>query len=322
MLTIAPSLANQLRNHPEPALRYFALTKLFHPDGDSQELITTSRELPDSKVINQLIHVPEGFHPYHKWQGAHWALTMLAEIGFPYSSPQLVKLQEQVYAWLFSARHQQSIRVIDGRTRRCASQEGNALYFSVRLNMINDQTAQLTEKLFGWQWPDGGWNCDKKPTACHSSFWETWEPLRGLIAWRNFAGSSAVLDQTIDRGCEVFLKRKLYLTQSTGEVMQEDFLRLHQPSYWKYDILVGLELMRAAGKLMDPRCESALDVLESKMFPDGGFRKEDRQFQASNPQGYHYSPVDWGRTSKRSINYWITVRALSVLTASGRVRLS
>ncbi|MFZ3069875.1 MAG: hypothetical protein WA110_01965 [Anaerolineaceae bacterium] len=313
--------ANDLRNHPEPAARYFALHRLYNEDEDSAARISTRIELPSSELVNGLINVPEGLHPYNKWQGAHWALVQLAEIGYPYIDPRLTDLRDRVYAWLFSAHHQKSIRAVEKRTRRCASQEGNALFSSVRLNIVDERTPRLVEELLGWQWPDGGWNCDKRPEAVHSSFWETWTPLRALITWREYSGSTPRLDEAIDRACEVFLTKNLYLRQSTGEVMQPEFLRLHHPSYWKYDILVGLELMESAGKLSDPRCKQALDLLESKMLPDGGFPMEERYFQASNPAGYHYSPADWGGISKRKANPWITVRALAVLKAADRVTL-
>ena len=93
--------------------------------------------------------------------------------------------------------------------------------------------------------------------------------------------------------------------------MQPEFIRLSHPSYWKYDILVGLELMLLADRLSDPRCKPALELLESKMLPGGAFCVEDKQFQASNPAAWHYSPVDWSCKSNYKMNPWLTVRALS-----------
>lgn len=36
------------------------------------------------------------------------------------------------------------------------------------------------------------------------------------------------------------------------------------PCYWHYDVLFGLTVLDEAGFLADPRCRSALDLLESK----------------------------------------------------------
>jgi len=53
--------------------------------------------------------------------------------------------------------------------------------------MVDEQTEYLVMKLLGWQWADGGWNFDKRPEASHSSFWESWTPLRALLTWRERA---------------------------------------------------------------------------------------------------------------------------------------
>ena len=73
--------------------------------------------------------------------------------------------------------------VIDGRTRRCASQEGNALAVCSWLGLAADpRVAELVEWLVSWQWPDGGWNYSKKPTASRSSFHETLPPAWGVLS--------------------------------------------------------------------------------------------------------------------------------------------
>jgi len=63
---------------------------------------------------------------------------------------------------------------MQGRYRRCASQQGNALYFLTKLGLIDQFAAdRLVERLLHWQWPDGGWNCDKNPQADSSSIMQT-----------------------------------------------------------------------------------------------------------------------------------------------------
>lgn len=319
MKTISQKIITRYIEEPDPVLRYFALHHL-HPEHENEAAYLTAKgDLPNTNLIRILSNPPADLHPYQKWQGALWCLVQLADLGYPFLNPELVPMRDKVYSWLFSEQHQKSIRTVNNRTRRCASQEGNAIYASVKLNLANDQTERLLDELLDWQWLDGGWNCDKRPEASHSSFWETWCPLRALLSWREYAGGNPQIDAAIGAACEVFLCHQLFRSATTGEVMQVEFLRLHHPSYWKYDILVGLELMQQAGKLSDPRCNQALDLLENKMLPEGGFPLEERLFQSSNPQGWHYSPVDWGRTSCKNENLWVTVRALNVLISAGRV---
>ena len=67
----------------------------------------------------------------------------------------------------------------------------------------------LAERLLLWQWPDGGWNCDKNPEAAHLSFMESLIPLRALALHsrlrRNERSRAAA-----ERAAEVFLGRRMY----------------------------------------------------------------------------------------------------------------
>jgi len=43
-------------------------------------------------------------------------------------------LKEQVYEWRFSKHEEKNIKTINGRVRRCASLEGNVLYYLLSLD--------------------------------------------------------------------------------------------------------------------------------------------------------------------------------------------
>lgn len=171
-----------------------------------------------------------------------------------------------------------------------------------------------------WQWPDGGWNCDKHPEAHHSSFWETLTPLRALSNYMIMTQDPDV-KTAVARAAEVFLKRHLFKSQSSGEVINQEFLELHYPIYWRYDILQALMVMSMAGFINDPRCSEALDILESKQLPKGGFPAEGRFYQVTKPTKSIFSQVDWGGVSKNQMNPWVTINALIVLKVAGRLRI-
>jgi hypothetical protein len=101
--------------------------------------------------------------------------------------------------------------------------------------------------------------------------------------------------------------------------MDEHFLLLHYPAYWHYDILFGLKGMAEAGFLGDPRCKDALDLLETKRLPDGGFPAEESFSRPTRPLLSGYSPVRWGGTNRKTMNLFVTVDALYVLRIAGRV---
>jgi hypothetical protein len=246
-------------------------------------------------------------------------LADLADMGYPPGDESLLPLREQIYAWLFGAKHQKQIKTIEGRTRRCASQEGNALYYLLALGLADERCDELARRLVAWQWPDGGWNCDPNPAARHSSFMESLIPLRGLALHARISGNSDSRTAAA-RAAEIFLKRYLFRRRSDGGVIHDDFVRLHYPCYWHYDILFGLKVLAEAGFVKDARCNQALDLLESKRLADGGFPAEKAYYRVSDKPVSGRSLVSWGGTSKRRLNEFVTVDALTVLRAAGRMQ--
>src|SRR5439155_23153627 len=134
------------------------------------------------------------------------------------------------------------------RYRRCASQQGNALYFFTKLGIADGRTDALVERLLHWQWPDGRWNCDRNPSADTSSFWESRHAMLGLALHADRTKDAAARDAAM-RAAEVFLSRHLFLERHSGRVMNPEFLRLHYPLYHGYDILGGLEAMAEIGRI-------------------------------------------------------------------------
>ncbi|MFC1706487.1 hypothetical protein ACFL59_06640 [Planctomycetota bacterium] len=101
--------------------------------------------------------------------------------------------------------------------------------------------------------------------------------------------------------------------------MNPQFLRLHYPCYWRYDILFALKVMAESGYISDPRCAEALDALESKRLPDGGWPAEERFYKGPTARGSGQEHVSWGGVNRRRMNEWITADALLVLRAAGRL---
>jgi hypothetical protein len=317
-------IVGKLLNSNEPSVRYKVLVNVLEEKCESSKIRRLQEEIKSSPRVKLLLserrkngEIPH--HPYRKWYGAHWVLATLADIGYPAGDKMLIPLRAQVLAWLFSEEHQKYIKVINGRTRRCASQESNALYSLLTLGLADERTEELANRLIKWQWPDGGWNCDRNPKASKSSFWESLIPLRALSLHARLTGNEKS-QKSAKLASEVFLKRRLFKRQKDGQVMNADFLQLHYPCYWRYDILFGLKIMAEAGFIEDKRCKDALDTLESKRLPDGGFPAEDKYFVVSGKTPTGRSLVNWGGASKKRMNEFVTVDALFVLKKAGRLR--
>jgi hypothetical protein len=189
------------------------------------------------------------------------------------------------------------------------------------LGIEDGRADSIVERLLHWQWPDGGWNCDRHPKADTSSFMETLLPMLGLASYA-LHHSSAEVSRAVGRASEVFLRRRLFRRASNGQVIHPDFVTLHYPLYWHYDFLGGLKAMALLGKIGDPRCAEALDLLEEKRLPDGGWPAERRYYKV-RPHAFEANSdyVDWGGTNSRRMNEWVTADALAVLRSADRLEL-
>jgi hypothetical protein len=303
----------------EPALAWKMAVNILGMDEASLAARQSAAELREAPLVKDLLATCDRQHSaYKKWDGAHWVLSILADLGYPAGDESLRPLMEETFdTWMSREHETRHLKVIDGLVRRCASQEGYAIWCSLRLGFADKRTEELVSRLLKWQWPDGGWNCSKHHEADTSSFMETLIPLRALSLYAKCSGDAKVR-AVAESAAEVFLTRRLFKRRRDDQVMDPHFIRLHYPLYWHYDILFGLKVMAEAGLLGDPRCQAALDLLESKRLPDGGFPAEETFARQSRPQLSGYSPVNWGGTSKKIMNPFVTADALYVLRLAGR----
>ncbi len=330
-------VVEQLMASEDPCVRYRALVDVRGAPPACPEARQLRETIRSSFRVKQLLSLrsPDGRMPgvYDKYTGAHWVLADLADIGYPPEDASLAPLRDQVYeTWLAPAHTRERIvereavgyksrpgvPIIDGRARRCASQEGNALYATLALGLADERADQLAANLVRWQWPDGGWNCDRRPEAHTSSFHETLLPLRGL-AWHARETGSLASRRAVERSVEFLLQRRLFRRLSDGSVITDEFLKLRYPHYWHYDILIALKVMAEAGFIGDPRCREALDILESKRLADGGWRAEGKHYRVVDRAAPGGSLVGWGPVSRKQVmNPFVTLDALYVLRAAGR----
>jgi len=317
----------QLLNSTEPAVRLKTHLYLLDHDYETSEVKKLVVNLKkESPLISGLFsYLPkdetsETFHVYTKWQGAHWILAQLADIGYPPGDRDLIPSINREMNWLLSPKHWKSKPLINGRRRFCASQEGNGLYAALSLGFFDERCRLLADRLIQHQWSDGGWNCDKKPAANKSSYHESLLPLRALNRYLREEKTPQLLN-AIDRAAELFHKRNLYKRISDGEVINKRWLSLHYPAYWHYDLLSALKVLAEANKLQDDRCHDALDLLESKRLIDGGFPKEKKYCQSSNPETSYFTPADWKSVNSRKMNEWVTIDALFILKEAKRIDL-
>lgn len=170
---------------------------------------------------------------------------------------------------------------INGRT------VSDGAYFGVDMS-------RLAAQLVGEQQPDGGWNCERANGSVRSSFDTTINVLEGLLAYEVASGGSSEVRAARQRGEEYLLERGLMRRLSTGEAVDEEYLRLAHPYRWHYSVLRALDYSRTSaaqtGSGPDSRLTDALDVLRSRRLPDGRWpldlRHRGRQwFEMDGPPG-------------------------------------
>jgi hypothetical protein len=256
-----------------------------------------------------------GGHPYNKWTGAHWRLVSLVELAAPPGEPRLLRAVETVLAWLGSKGRRRNLAVVDGLARRCASQEGNALAVCCRLGLAADPRVEsLARSLVEWQWPDGGWNCDRRASGRRSSFHESLAPAWGLHEYHLATGADWAA-AAADRTAELFLRHRVFRSLKTGETIDEEWLRFHYPAYWHYDVLQALVVLGRLGRLGDPRADDALDLVLERRRRDGLWEPGGCWWRRPGSR-MHAEVVDWGR---RGPNEHVTLNALRVLRDAGRL---
>lgn len=238
---------------------------------------------------------------FPEWTSTTWSLTLLRAFGLDPTSAEarraVGRVRDQV-RWEHDGE-----RYFDGEVEPCINGRTVALgsYFGVDVSSIVD-------RLLGEQMEDGGWNCEQENGSTRGSFNSTIEVLEGLLEFEGAGAASAAVRAARTRAHEYLLERRLMRRLSTGELIDPAFTQFSYPPFWHYDVLRGLDYLRAAGVTPDERVREAIDLVESK-------RDEDGRWPLENPHpGRLYFEMDEGEEHP---SRWNTLRALRVLRWAG-----
>ena len=300
-------------------MRFLALTEVLCESPDSPEARAAKQQIPRGARLRALLAGQRadggfGVHWYKKWAGATWRLVAAVELGVSAESPVARRAANHVLARLpYDRAEPHRIR---GRFRLHASVIGNPLGVCARLGLADDpRVRRIARSLVRWQWPDGGWNCDSREDARHSSFYESLATFWGLNEYFRATKDSDVR-AAVRRAAELFLKHRLFRSCRGDDVIDPRWTRLHYPVYWHYDVLQALRVLDQAGELGDPRTREALDLIESKRATDGTWHAEGRFWRRGALHAANTEVVDWGVNGP---NEMVTLNALRVLVSAGRI---
>ena len=187
----------------------------------------------------------------------------------------------------------------DGEVEPCIN--GRVLAISA---YFGEDSHGLVDRLLSEQMADGGWNCEQENGSTRGSFNSTINVLEGLLEHERATGADPSVTAARERGQEYLLERRMLRRRSTGEVIEPEFVKLSNPITYHYDVLRGLDYLRAAGVRVDERVAEAVEIVESK-------RDADRRWpiEIVHDDDLHFDMGEaLGKTSR-----WITLRALRVL---------
>lgn len=113
---------------------------------------------------------------------------------------------------------------------------------------------------------DGGWNCAwdsaNRPSK-KSSLHTTLSILEGFKDYikSGYAYKKELIESMIPAAEDFILKKELFKSVSTGEMIHPELLKFHYPPRWKYDVLRAMEYFADVKRPYDERMSEALDLI-------------------------------------------------------------
>jgi hypothetical protein len=186
----------------------------------------------------------------------------------------------------------------DGETEPCINGRilATGAYFG-------EPSKRLLHRLLSEQLDDGGWNCEAPRSSC-SSFHSTICVLEGLLEYEKACGRSATVTKSRARAHAYLLKRRMFRSLRSGEIVDRSWTRFQFPPSYHYDVLRGLDYLRNAAVKPDKRVAEAVEIVKERRHQNGLWplnRIDPRRFTFDMEPGV-------GKRSR-----WNTLRALRVL---------
>ncbi len=231
------------------------------------------------------------------WTSTAWTLSLLREMGLdPESAParRAVTLVRENTRW-----EHDSEPFFSGEVEPCINGLAVALGAYFRQNVQD-----IVDRLLGEQLSDGGWNCEAERGSTRSSFSTTIDVLEGLLEHERATGGTAEARTARQKAEEYLLERRMFRRLSTGEVVDDSWTLFSHPTWYYYDVLRGLDYLRASGVVPDERVAEAVGLVEKRRGEDGRW-----PLQNPHPGELHFAMDEGeGKPSR-----WNTLRAMRVL---------
>jgi hypothetical protein len=239
-----------------------------------------------------------------KWTSTHYTLLDLKNLN---PLPGNKKVQETLIKILKAEKGNDGGILPIGNTRRCdVCVNGMFLNYACYFHAKEEDLKSVVDFVLNEKMGDGGFNCHSNTKgAIHSSLHTTLSVLEGILQYeRNgYTHRLGELKLAQQESHEFVLLHKLFRSDKTGNIIKLQFLALHYPCRWYYDILKALDYFQSAKMKYDNRMDDALEVLLNKRTGEGLWKL------ASHHPGQSYFEMEQAGKPSR----WNTLRALRVL---------
>lgn len=193
-----------------------------------------------------------------KYISTYWRFLLLAELGMTREDPRIRRTVRLIMRrWT-----ERGTDLLGGPESEICG-VGNCARAFIRFGYLDHPVVQ---RCLDWvvrdQKPDGGWYCFPGRT---SGSLDGWEGLAALAEVPDGSRSEPVR-RAIARGVEFLLRHRLRVE---GRRPYLPWFRIHFPTHYYYDTLVGLQLVARLGRAKDPRARPALRWLLDKRRRDG-----------------------------------------------------
>ena len=294
-----------LLERDQPAIRYRALTELLGRPLDDPEVREARGTIPKVGWARAILaeRNPAGWwvrdwsHFSPSFISTTWMMLVLSSLGLDREFPEI---RESCELWMrMKPLRYGPILHPSVEPHYCSLGFGTEAL--IRFGYGDDPRVRRSlDWIVKKEHPEGGWSHFGSGRNL-----DAWEGLAALAALPR-SHRTAAMQRAANLGAEFYLDRELHRQGPR----HAPWYRFHDPVFYFYDVLVGLEMITALGYGEDPRLRFALNLLKRKRRADGRWNLDairPESLPQTNDKAFALERV--GAASKM-----ITLRALIVLS--------
>lgn len=211
---------------------------------------------PDKKMWGGGIYSP-------KWISTHYTLLELVDMEVDPGHPYLHQAMNQLLKHMWFK---------DGRVSKYRHQDMCVVAMMVKmacyLEIKDERIEEMMEYIINHQQSDGGWNCmwetaKSKKSSLHTTL-SVLEAISMYVCHGYLKHKDKVMIIRNDGESFIFRKR-FFRSETTGEIIHEDFATHHYPTRWKYDYFRAMWYFAKENRPFHPAMEESIHKIKVEL---------------------------------------------------------